>query len=113
MTLLTEIADYDEPGSWDRMSEGFPEIRGDLAYDMYVFANCVDSIPYGSYVLVSERGKYGATETCLRVHGKYVDQFKSDYDAAGRPNANESAARREQTGKLRPDGLRDEAPKWW
>jgi hypothetical protein len=109
--LLTETAVYDEPESWGRMSEGFPEIKGDVAYDMYVFANCVETIPYGSYVLMSERGR-GDTESCLRVHGQYIEQIKADFLAAEKPNACTSMAHREKYGKLRPDGLREKAPKW-
>lgn len=103
--LLTEIADYDEDGSWGRMSGGWPEIRCNKVRDMYVFANCVRSIPYGSYVLVDD--------ACLRVHAKYIEQLKSDFKGAGEPDANESVERREQTGKLRLDGLRERAPQWW
>jgi hypothetical protein len=111
--LLTETADYDEPGSWGRMSNGWPGIKGDRVYDMYVFANCVDTIPYGSYVLMSKRGEYNATESYLRVHADFIDQLKADFTAAGQPSAVESIKRRETTGKLRSDGLREAAPKWW
>lgn len=104
MSLLTEIADYDEPGSWDRMSDGWPEIRGDAAHAQFVFANCAPTIPYGSYVLVNERGKYGATESCLRVHADYIDRLRSDFAAAGCPDADESVRRR---------GSARRAVKWW
>jgi len=102
--LLTETADYDEPGSWGRMSEGWPEIRGDVAYSMYVFANCAPSVPYGSYVLMSERGRYGATESCLRVHTDHIDQLRADFIAAGVPVPDESVRRR---------GNAERAKKWW
>ena len=111
--LLTEIADYDEPGSWSRMSVDWPHVIGDKAYDMYVFANCVSSIPYGSYVLISEKGKYGAEESCLRVHADMILQLKADFKAAGEPNVNESVHHRETKGKILPTGNRDRAPKWW
>lgn len=111
--LLTETADYNEDGSWGRMSNGWPGITGDKACDMYVFANCVASIPYGSYVLMSEKGKYGATESYLRVHADHIDQLKIDFKAAGEPKADESVQRREKTGKLNSTGNREAAPKWW
>jgi hypothetical protein len=75
VSLLTETADYNEPGSWGRMSEGWPEIRGDIALDLYVMANRTGVIPYGSYVLMSERGKYGAKESCLRVHAAHAEKL--------------------------------------
>ena len=111
--LLTETTDYDEPGSWGPASNGWPGIRGDHAYDMYVFANCVDTIPYGSYVLMSQKGEYGDKVSYLRVHPDHIKQLKADFKAAGKPNSDESVSRREQTGKLRRDGLRESAPKWW
>jgi hypothetical protein len=111
--LLTETADYDTPGSWGKASEGWPGQRGDMAYDLYVFANCVDTIPYGSYVLISERGKYGAAESYIRVHPDHVDQLFEDFKNAGRPTAYESVERRNTTGKLLSNGLRDAAPRWW
>lgn len=111
--LLNETADYDEPGSWGRMSDGWPGERGDHAYAMYVFANCVQSIPYGSYVLISQKGKYGAEESYLRVHAHYIDQLRTDFAAAGQPSPDESMKRRENFGRLRKDGLREAAPKWW
>lgn len=102
--LLTESADYDEDGSWGRMSRGWPEIK-ERAHDMYVFANCVESVPYGSYVLMGE--------ACLRVHPDYAEQLRRDFKAAGMPSEDQSITRRESTGKLRRDGLRERAPKWW
>jgi hypothetical protein len=102
--LLTETADYDEGGSWGRMSEGWPGIKGDKAYDMYVFANCAPTIPYGSYVLMSEKGSYGAKESYLRVHADHIDQLRADFKAAGKPKAAESIRRR---------GKSDRAKKWW
>jgi len=110
--LLTETADYDEPGSWGKASDGWPGIRGDKAVDMYVFANCVESIPYGSYVLMSEKGKYGATESYLRVDDYFIIKLKDDFEAAGEPSQQESIARRERFGKLLSNGLREAAPKW-
>ena len=104
--LLTETADYDEPGSWGRMSDGWPGIRDDAAYDVYVFANCVEVIPYGSYVLMSQNGAYGAKESYLRVHADFIEKLKSDFKAAGNPSADESIKRRQKSGK-------DHAPKWW
>lgn len=102
--LLTETADYDEPGSWGRMSKGWPEIKGDDAPAMYVFANCAPTIPYGSYVLISEKGEYGATESCLRVHVEHIEQLRADFEAAGRPTKSESVQRRAGARK---------AKKWW
>lgn len=104
MSLLTEIADYDEPGSWGRASEGWPGIKGDEAYDLYVFANCAPTIPYGRYVLMSQRGKYGADGSCLRVHVDHIDQLRADFKAAGNPTADDSVRRR---------GNAAEAKKWW
>lgn len=113
MALLTETADYDEPGSWGRMSNGWPGIRGDEAYAMYVFANCIQSIPYGSYVLMSEKGAYGAKESYLRVYADHIDQLKTDFEYCGKPSAVDSIARREKYGQLQPNtGLRYNAPKW-
>ena len=103
--LLTEITDYDEPGSWGRMSNGWPGIKGDDAYVMYVFANCAPSIPYGSYVLMDQRGKYNAKESYLRVHPDHVDQLHADFKAAGSPTVDESVRRRGKVAK--------KAPKWW
>lgn len=113
MKLLTETADYDEPGSWGRASDGWPSITGDDAYAMYVFANCIQSIPYGSYVLMSQRGKYEATESRLRVHAGCIDQLRADFIAAGKPTPDESVARRNEFGKLNSTGNRESAPKWW
>ncbi len=79
MSHLTETASYDEPGSWGRASEGWPEIRGDVAYDMYVFANTSGAIPYGSYVLMDQRGRYGATESCLRVAPDQIDVLRKAF----------------------------------
>jgi hypothetical protein len=112
--FLNERADHDEEGSWGRNSDGWPGIGGDQAYDMWVFANCVQTAaPYGGYVLISERGKYGATESYLRVHADFLDALQADFKAAGEPTAEQSVQRREQFGKLRKDGLREAAPKWW
>lgn len=110
--LLTETADYDEGGSWGKGSDGWPGIRGDEAYDMYVFANCIDSIPYGSYVLMSQKGSYGATESYLRVHANYIDQLKKDFEQCGKPSDEVSVARRQKYGEKRRDGLYESAPKW-
>lgn len=101
--LLTETADYDTPGSWGRASEGWPEIKGDVAYAMYVFANCVETVPYGSYVLIARRGRYGATESVLRVHAQYLTQLQADFDRAWQPDAEASIAFREKHGK--PDAF--------
>lgn len=103
--LLTEIADPDEPGSWGRMSHDWPGIKGDEAYDMYVFANCAPSIPYGSYVLMGQRGKHNAEESYLRVHADHIDQLHADFKAAGNPSVDESVRRR--------GGHRAKAQKWW
>jgi len=97
--LLTEIADYDTPGSWGAASNGWPEIRGDKAYDMYVFANCYVSIPYGSYVLMGQRERYGAKESCLRVHYEHTEQLLADFKRAGEPTPAISIAHRERYGK--------------
>lgn len=113
MSLLTETADYDTPGSWGPASDGWPGIRGDHAYDMYVFANCIQSIPYGSYVLMSRKGEYGATESYLRVSPSYIQQLIDDYASAGKPDANACVARREKFGRLNKTGNREAAPKWW
>lgn len=102
--LLTETADYDEPGSWGRMSRGWPGIKGDEAYDMYVFANCAPSAPYGSYVLMGQRGAHGAKESHLRVHADHIDQLRADFKAAGDPKADESIRRRGNAARAR---------KWW
>lgn len=102
--LLTETADYDEPGSWGRASEGWPDIKGDQAYDMFVFANCAPSIPYGSYVLMGRRGEHGAVESCLRVHPDYTDRLHDDFASAGKPEPEESIRRR---------GAARRAAKWW
>jgi hypothetical protein len=102
--LLTEVADYDEPGSWARASKGWPGIRGDEAHAMYVFANCAPSIPYGSYVLISQRGEYGAKESYLRVHPDHIDQLRGDFEAAGEPSRDESIRRRGNARKAR---------RWW
>lgn len=111
--LLTEIADYDEGGSWGRASDGWPGIKGDVAYDMYVFANCIQSIPYGSYVLMSRAGRYGDKETYLRVHADHIHQLKAEFKIAGRPSADVSVARREKYGRVIPNnGNRDNAPLW-
>src|SRR4029078_6181512 len=76
------------------MSEGWPDVSGDVAYAMYVFANCAQTIPYGSYVLMDERGKYGATESRLRIHASHIDRLRADFAAAGSPEAAESIHRR-------------------
>lgn len=102
--LLTKIADYDTPGSWDTASKGWPGIKGDEAYDMYVFANCCPTIPYGSYVLISQRGEYGAKVSYLRVSADYIAQLREDFDAAGKPSADESIKRR---------GNKRKAVRWW
>jgi len=102
--LLTEIADYNESGSWGRMSHGWPGVQGDDAYDMYVFANCAPSAPYGSYVLMDQRGKYGAKVSYLRVHDDHLDRLHADFKAAGNPKADESVRRRGNAAKAR---------KWW
>lgn len=87
MGLLTETADYDEPGSWGRASEGWPEIFGDHAYDLYIFANKTRAVPYGSYVLMSHRGSYGAKVSMLRVHKQHRDGLLEAFESAGRPGA--------------------------
>jgi hypothetical protein len=108
--LLTETADYDTPGSWGTASKGWPEIYGDDAYAMYVFANCVQTIPYGSYVLMDRRGSYNATYSRLRVAPDRIDTLRGDFDSTGRPSPEESVLLREQYGHLRIDGLRERAP---
>lgn len=104
--LLTETASYDEPGSWGRMSVGYPEVRGDVARQLYVFCNMTGVIPYGSYVLMSERGKYGANESCIRVHVEHLQALQQAFEAAGRPTAEESIRRKRGSGK-------PYAPHWW
>lgn len=107
MALLTETA-----GSWRAASSGWPEIKGDVAHDMYVFANCIQSVPYGSYVLVGHRGHYGATESVLRVHADHLEKLKADFERAGKPAAEVSIARREQYGKRNQWGNKEAAPLW-
>lgn len=113
MSLLTETADYDVDGSWGPASNGWPGIHGDDAYAMYVFANCVKSIPYGSYVLMAERGKYGSKESYLRVHPGHIEQLKADYEMAGHPTPEQSVDRRNTYGRLNETGNREAAPRWW
>lgn len=110
--LLTETADYDTPGSWGPASKGWPEIKGDEAYSMYVFANCIQSVPYGSYVLIAQRGQYGASESVLRVHARHLERLKSDFERAGEPDAATSIARRERYGKPNTFGNKEAAPLW-
>jgi hypothetical protein len=110
--LLTETADYDTPGSWGPASNGWPEIRGDVAYDMCVFANCVQSIPYGSYVLISRRGRYGDKESILRVHSEYKDKLERDFKQCGCPDSTISIARREKYGEKNQWGNREAVPVW-
>lgn len=112
MSLLTETANYDEPGSWGRASVGWPEITGDVAYDMYVFANCIQSVPYGSYVLMAQCGEYGASQSVLRVHNKHIEKLKADFKQAGFPNMPTSIARREKYGKVNRWGNKEAAPLW-
>jgi hypothetical protein len=102
--LLTETADYDEGGSWGRLSHDWPGIKGDKAYDMYVFANCAPSVPRGSYVLMGQRGTHGAKESYLRVHADHIDRLRADFKAAGNPKADESVRRRGSAARAR---------KWW
>lgn len=104
--LLTETADYDEPGSWGRASDGWPCIRGSQAYHAYVFANCCATIPYGSYVFIADRKE-------LRVHPEHIHQLQLDFHAANYPTAKQSVKRREETGPMNRSGNRDRAPKWW
>jgi hypothetical protein len=101
--LLTEIAG-DEDGSWYRASEGWPSII-DRARDTYVFANCVESVPYGSYILISDN--------CLRVHAEFINKLQVDFAAAGKPTQQESIARREAAGKRRANGCYEQAQAWW
>ncbi len=110
--LLTETASYDEPGSWGRMSKGYPEIKGDDAHKMYVFAGRCETIPYGSYVWI-EKGYRGAKESVLRVQAQYIKQLKADFKAAGSPTEEQSIARSERYGKKDRFGNRGSAPKWW
>lgn len=110
--LLTNTAAYDEPGSWGRASTGWPEIKGDAASSMYVFANCIQTIPYGSYVLVAERARYGARESILRVHPQHLAQLQADFKRAGAPSAAASIARREKYGKPNEFGNKEAAPLW-
>jgi hypothetical protein len=110
--LLTETANYDTPGSWGPASAGWPDITGDVAYAMYVFANCVQSVPYGSYVLIAQRGRYGASQSVLRVHAQHVDKLRSDFEQAGEPDAETSIARRETYGKPNQFGNKEAAPLW-
>lgn len=110
--LLTETADYDTPGSWGPASKGWPEIRGDVAYNMYVFANRVKSIPYGSYVLMAQRGSYGNKESMLRVSADHIEQLLADFAYAGEPDAQTSIARSEKYGKKDDWGRRGRASLW-
>lgn len=79
MTLLTEIADYDEDGSWGRMSEGWPEITGDEADHMWSCIIKTNCIPYGSYVKMREKGRYGDTESMIRVHPDHIDHLEDSF----------------------------------
>lgn len=100
--LLTETADYNEGGSWGKMSDGWPSIK-EKAYDVYVFANCVEtSAPYGSYVLMDGR----SDNPYLRVHDDFIEKLRAEFKAAGEPTAETSVAAREKSKK-------DHAPKWW
>ncbi len=98
MALLTETADYDTPGSWGTASKGWPEIKGDDAFNMYVFANCLVTIPYGSYVLMAQAGRYGDKVSRLRVQAEHIKQLKADFERAGRPSAEVSMAYRDKHG---------------
>lgn len=113
MKTLVETANYEEPGSWAKGSDGWPGVYGTKAYDMFVFANCCESIPYGTYVLMRQEGKYGSMDSYLRVHPVLILQLKSGFVSAGSLAADQSIARREQYGEKRSDGLREHAPKWW
>ena len=110
--LLTETADYNEPGSWGRMSEGWPEITGPKAKDYRTFAACVKSIPYGSYVWI-DQGWRGAPRDALRVHIDHIETLLKDFKDAGEPTSETSVAMREKLGKLNSTGNREEAPQWW
>lgn len=90
MDNLTELP-YD--ASWADASEGWPELTGDDAYSMYVFANCKSTIPYGTYVLMDRKGDYGATDHRIRVHPDRIEQLKADFLAAGSPLPEESQRR--------------------
>lgn len=94
MDNLTKLP-YDT--SWADASNGWPTIKGYEAYAMYVFANCADSIPYGTYVLMEKKGAYGADDHILRVHPDYIEQLKQDFRAEGSPTPDESEQRRELT----------------
>lgn len=50
------IAAYDEPGSWGRLSEGWPS----TPYTVGKFLLCSKAsvVPYGQYVVVGAKGAY-------------------------------------------------------
>ncbi|MGL5078944.1 MAG: hypothetical protein ACRDBG_24360, partial [Waterburya sp.] len=50
------VAAYDEPGSWGRLSEGWPSTPySDLKW---VLCTQLNIVPYGQYVVVDVKGKY-------------------------------------------------------
>lgn len=68
----------DEPGSWGRMSEGWPS-TSERAMDKYVFLNKLTHppVPYGSYVIVGKT---------LRVENKrLLNNLERTFKAAGEP----------------------------
>lgn len=50
------VAAYDEPGSWGRLSEGWP----DTPYTIGKWLLCTKAnvVPYGQYVVVGAKGPY-------------------------------------------------------
>lgn len=114
MTLLLYYADGIDPNSWEKNSRGWPKITHGNVYDMYIFANCVFTIPYGSYVLVKpiEMASYRLERTELRVHPSYIETLKKDYDAAGRPTAEESSAKRLEYCIRNKLALQSQLPHW-
>lgn len=59
--------------SWADASKGWPEICSAEAEEMYVFAKRSADVPYGAYVLLTNKR--------LRVHPAYIAILRTKFDA--------------------------------
>lgn len=69
------IAAYDEPGSWGRLSEGWPETPYNTA--KWLLCTKAEVVPYGQYVVVGDVIRVATPELLAKLgkayHGMFVE----------------------------------------
>jgi hypothetical protein len=67
------IAAYDEPGSWGRLSEGWPETPYNTA--KWLLCTKAEVVPYGQYVVVGDVIRVASEELKRKLEEAYRGMF--------------------------------------